>query len=35
MYVAEDVRADMGDVFATVALPDTTKPEPAFEFVEL
>ncbi len=32
---AEDVRQDMGEPFATVALPDTTKPEPAFEFVEL
>ncbi len=35
MYVAEDVRQDMGDVFASVQLPDTSKPEPAFEFVEL
>jgi NADH-quinone oxidoreductase subunit G len=35
MYSAEDVRQDMGDVFASVTLPDTGKPEPAFEFVEL
>ncbi|HEV2295502.1 MAG TPA: 2Fe-2S iron-sulfur cluster-binding protein [Tepidisphaeraceae bacterium] len=34
-YVAEDVRHEMGDVFATVTLPDMSKPEPAFEFVEL
>ena len=35
MYVAEDVRQEMGEPFAAVALPDTSKPEPAFEFVEL
>jgi NADH-quinone oxidoreductase subunit G len=35
LYVAEDVRQDMGDVFAAVQPPDTSKPEPAFEFVEL
>ncbi|MGB7160244.1 MAG: 2Fe-2S iron-sulfur cluster-binding protein [Tepidisphaeraceae bacterium] len=34
-YVAEDVRREMGEPFTSVTLPDTSKPEPAFEFVEL
>jgi predicted molibdopterin-dependent oxidoreductase YjgC len=35
LYAAEDVRQEMGEPFASVQLPDTKTPEPAFEFVEL
>ena len=34
-YNADDVRAEMGDVFAEVKLPTEHEPAPAFEFVEL
>jgi NADH-quinone oxidoreductase subunit G len=34
-YNADDVRAEMGEPFASVKLPTEHVPEPAFEFVEL
>ncbi len=34
-YNADDVRAEMGEPFASVKLPTEHAPEPAFEFVEL
>ncbi len=35
MYNADDVRAEMGEPFAEVRIPDKAVAEPAFEFVEL
>ncbi len=35
LYNAEDVRAEMGGVFAEVKIPEPEAHEPAFEFVEL
>ena len=34
-YNADDVRAEMGEPFASVKLPTEHAAEPAFEFVEL
>jgi hypothetical protein len=35
MYNAEDVRAEMGEPFAQIKLPDLETPAPAPEFIEL
>jgi predicted molibdopterin-dependent oxidoreductase YjgC len=35
VYNAQDVRAEMGEPFASVALPSERAAEPAYEFVEL
>jgi hypothetical protein len=35
LYNADVVRAEMGEPFATIKLPDENVEEPAFEFVEL
>ena len=35
LYNAQDIRREMGDVFAAVSIPLEKQAEPAFEFVEL